>query len=143
MFDVFTKFPTFPKSVKTGIILLVVSWCWFYYSMYYLFLDQNLSGKLLAVGPMIVFAVLRIVNWARILCLASNAMVIVWSAIFAFAFIQSNQVKFGASVVTIILFGLALIIWPSKNLPYFTRRTTNHPMKREKTGKAPSVASYK
>jgi len=133
MFDVFTKFPTFPKSVKTGIILLVVSWCWFYYSMYYIFLDQNLSGKLLAVGPMIAFAVLRIVNWARILCLASNAMVIVWSAIFAFAFIQSNQIKFGASVVTIILFGLTSYYLAVKESSVFFK-TYNKPSDEDEEG---------
>jgi hypothetical protein len=133
MFDVFTKFPTFPKSVKTGIILLVVSWCWFYYSMYYFFLDQNLSGKLLAVGPMIVFAVLRIVNWARVLCLASNAMVIVWSAIFAYAFIQSNQVKFGASVVTIILFGLSSYYLAVKESSIFYK-TYNKPADEDEEG---------
>ena len=105
MFDVFTKFPTFPKSVKTGIVLLVASWCWFYVSMYYFFLNQEISGKLLAVGPMIVLAVLRIVNWARLLCLASNAMVIIWSAIFAVAFFQSNQIKLAAALMNIVLFG--------------------------------------
>jgi len=106
MFDIFTKFTTFPKSVKTGIILLVVSWCWFYYSMYYIFLGQDLSNKLLAVGPMICFAVFRIVNWARVLCLASNAMLIAYCLIFAYAFYSSNMTKFGAAVITVVLFGI-------------------------------------
>jgi hypothetical protein len=105
MFDVFTKFPTFPKSVKTGLVLLVASWSWFYISMYYFFLNQDISGKLLVVGPMICLAVLRIVNWARLLSLASNAMVIVWSAVFAVAFFQSNQIKLVASLMNIVLFG--------------------------------------
>jgi hypothetical protein len=106
MFDVFSKFPTFPKSVKTGIVLLVASWCWFYISMYYFFLNQELSVKLLVVGPMICLAVLRIVNWARFLCLASNAMVIAWSVVFALAFYKSNQIKLAASLMNIALFGL-------------------------------------
>jgi len=106
MFDIFTKFTTFPKSVKSGIILLVVSWAWFYYSMYYIFLGQDISYKLLAVGPMICFAVFRIVNWARVLCLASNAMLIAYCLVFAYAFFNSNMTKFGAASITVVLFGI-------------------------------------
>ncbi len=130
MFDIFTKFTTFPKSVQTGIILLVASWCWFYYSLYYVFLNQEISGKLLIVGPMICFAVFRIVNWARILCLASNAMVIVWCLIFALAFYNSNWTKFGAASISVVLFGLTSYYLAIKESSVFFK-TYNKPSNEE------------
>ena len=107
MLDFFSKYDVLPKSVKIGIILLLISWCWFYVSAFYLFLAKDIDTRLLLVGPMICLAVVNLVNWARILCLTSNAMVILLFAVLAYLFFSSNNmINFLAALVTIAFFAV-------------------------------------
>ena len=107
MFEFIYHYRDFPKSVKTGFSFLIAGWVWLYLALYAIFLQGDISFKILIIGPLMCLAILKGVNWARMLCLLCNAMVIVWSLVFMAAFFNSNSFKFLSALITVILFAAA------------------------------------
>ena len=136
MFDFFKKFDQLPQSVKAGVILLMVSWGWFFISMYFFFFNRSIPPELqraLLVGPMVCLAVFRLANWARILCLTSNAMVIIYFIYFIMIFIQSNLVIVIICLINITLFGITSYYLAIKTSSSFFK-TYNKPAETDEAG---------
>ncbi len=79
-------FNTFPASVKTGILFLLLSWISHFFFLYRIWLfgnrigqnivDNKLVLQMAAIALLVCFFVVRIRNWARILGIISNILAI-------------------------------------------------------------------
>ncbi|MBW1616373.1 MAG: hypothetical protein JRJ49_07560 [Deltaproteobacteria bacterium] len=72
----------FPKSAIYGIAFLIAGWAWFFFTLYILF--REIPGKILIVGIGIIFLVFKGYNWARILCILFNLLMVIYVLFFAF-----------------------------------------------------------
>ena len=114
MFEFIYNYRYFPKSVKTGFHFLIAAWAAFYLALY-MILQNAIPLKLLVIGPLMFLTILKVVNWARMLCLMCNAMVILYAAVFMVLF-KADPIKFTSLLIAVILFATAsyyLLVQPS------------------------------
>jgi hypothetical protein len=76
---------TYPKSVRLALYTLLAAWASFLWSVYQYYPAGFLSRFAIA-GALVIFFTLRLKNWARMLCLFSNAMVILYCSFFGLVF---------------------------------------------------------
>jgi hypothetical protein len=76
---------TYPKTVRIAFYSLVVGWAVFLWSVYHYFAPEYL-GRFAIAGVLVIFFMLRLKNWARMLCLCTNAMVILYFSFFGLLF---------------------------------------------------------
>ena len=67
MFRILEDFKTYPPSVQRGLVLLLVSWIWFFSAMHF-FVGIEISNRELAAGAGVLVLAGTMKNWARWLC---------------------------------------------------------------------------
>ena len=84
MLRIIDDFKTYPKSVQTGLVLLALSWIWFFFSMQF-FIGIELSNRELVAGAGVLVMAATMKNWARWLCIMCNVMACLYCAVLALA----------------------------------------------------------
>jgi hypothetical protein len=97
-----------PGSVRNGIIFLVAGWISLLAALYQ-FEIQEYFTRFLIAGVLVCFFMIRLKSWARMLCLLSNAMAVIYFGMFSAIFFYSGSqpLTAGISLLTALLFGLS------------------------------------
>lgn len=121
-------FNAIPTSVKSGLILLLLGWIWFLFSVYHYY-DKSFWERFLIGGVVIVFCVFQFKKWAHALALLCNAMTILYCGFFALVFHLSgeNPQIVIVSAINVLLFGFSSYFLLQKNAINFFR--SNAPSK--------------
>ena len=72
----------FPKITRYGIVFLFAGWIWFFLTLYIL-LDE-IPGRILIAGIGITILVFKGYDWARILCILFNSLIVIYVLFFVF-----------------------------------------------------------
>lgn len=108
------KFSYLPKNARYGILFLFLSWAG-HFLLYYLInmispnlIPREMLLQHLAIAVMICYFVLRLKNWARILCVFGNIVIIMFYIGYLFTTFASIG-RFGLLILSVCvccLFGL-------------------------------------
>jgi hypothetical protein len=113
-------FAQFPVSVKKGILFLITGWGWAVFVQVWHVRKFPLS---VLFGLFIIVVVIRIIDWGRILCVFSNAVISVTSLFIAARSAPEGVTLLGVgSFVTAILFGLSTYYLLQRESSDFYRR---------------------
>jgi hypothetical protein len=82
MFRIINDFRTYPQSVQKGLVLLLISWVWFFSAMQY-FVKIEISTRELAAGAGVLVLAGTMKNWARWLCIMCSIMACIYCAVVA------------------------------------------------------------
>ena len=97
-----------PTSVKSGLVLLLIAWIWFLFSVYQYY-DKSFWERFLIGGVIMMVCVLRFKRWAHALALLCNAMTILYCGFFTVVFHLSGvspQIV-TVSAINVLLFGFS------------------------------------
>jgi hypothetical protein len=67
---------TYPKTVQIALYSLLAAWSTFLWSVYQYYAPEFFNRFAIA-GVLLIFFMLRLKNWARIICLCANALTII------------------------------------------------------------------
>jgi len=101
------KFTLLPESVRKGIIFLFLSWAGHFFVFYLMFMGNPPREKILqqvAICVMIGYFVLRLKNWARVLCVYGNIVIMMYYLYWFSIFIAIG--KYGLFILSTIVCGL-------------------------------------
>lgn len=76
---------SYPKTVRLALYTLLAAWASFLWSVYQYY-PAGFLGRFAIAGALAIFFTLRLKNWARMLCLFANAMVILYCSFFGLVF---------------------------------------------------------
>ena len=108
MVQVIEVFKGYPASVRNAIMFLCFSWLWHYVSLYRYFFHGDLPFNQIVIGVSICYFVFRIKNWARVLCIVCNILIIVMYLSLTFSFMTAAKTHFAAiSGINVLLFSMA------------------------------------
>ncbi|MDJ0780643.1 MAG: hypothetical protein QNJ22_01665 [Desulfosarcinaceae bacterium] len=97
---------SYPKTVRFAIYSLLGAWATFLWSVHQYYAPEFLMRFAIA-GALVIFFLLRIKNWARMLCLCANALAIFNCSLYGLYFATKatpNIVAAFFSALTTILF---------------------------------------
>ena len=101
-------FKTYPGSVRNALIFLFSGWIWHYVSLYRYFFHGDLPANQIVIGVSLCYFVFRIKNWARILCIVCNILIIAMYLSVGFSFMAGGKIHFAVvSGINVVLFSLA------------------------------------
>lgn len=100
MFRIFDDFKTYPKSVQKGLVLLLISWIWFFSAMQF-FVKIEISNRELAAGAGVLVLAGTMKNWARWLCNMCSIIACLYCAVIVV--VTSGTTSLIFSVVLFIL----------------------------------------
>ena len=101
-------FQAYPASVRIALYTLMLAWVTFLWSVHQYYGPEFLSRFAIG-GILIVFFMLRLRNWARMLCLCANAMAIIYCSLFGYVFTLGdarNPVAVFFSALCVLLFAV-------------------------------------
>lgn len=110
---------TYPKTVRMALYFLLAGWASFLWSVYQYYAPEFLSRFAIA-GALAIFFTMRLKNWARMLCLCANAMVILYCSFFGLVFAIKAPPDMGAaffSALSVLLFLIStyfLLVKPTR-----------------------------
>ncbi|MBI9084322.1 MAG: hypothetical protein JEZ11_12040 [Desulfobacterales bacterium] len=108
MVHVIEEFKAFPNSVRNAIVFLVAGWLWHYVSLYRYFYSGNIPFKQIVIGVSVCFFVFRIRNWARVLCIVCNILIVVMYLTVTFSFLSAGKTHYATVAgFNVVLFSLA------------------------------------
>ena len=116
------NFNAIPTSVKSGLILLLLGWIWFLFSVYYYY-DKSFWERFLIGGVIVIICVLQFKKWTYVLALLCNAMTILYCGFFTLVFHLSGadpQIV-TVSAINVLLFGFSSYFLLQKNAVSFFR----------------------
>lgn len=110
MREFMAEFKAFPPSVKKGFLFLVGGWCCnylFFYSFFSIQPDEmpmNLLLQQAMLGFLCFYFLLKVKNWARVVCIVGNIVIVV-IYLFLLALLYAAKPYFGLlAAVTAALF---------------------------------------
>jgi hypothetical protein len=115
MFRIINDFKTYPQSVQRGLVLLLVSWVWFFSVMQF-FIKIDISARELAAGAGVLVVAGTMKNWARWLCIMCSIMACIYCAVVASVASGATSLIFSA-----ILFALSTYYLSIKSSSEFYR----------------------
>ncbi len=110
MFEKIKEFKDFPLSVKNALLLEFGSWGWCFLILYlYLYHPpEQIPYRQAIAGVAICISILTIKNWARMLCLLCNIMIIIqFLPVFLTNTMNDNIIPGIVIGMNLILFGLS------------------------------------
>ena len=121
MFDKIKEFKDFPESVKIGLLFLFISWGWCFLTLYlYMYHPPDeIPYRQVISGVAICISVLTIKNWARMLCILSNAMIIIQLSPLFFTYVMNDNIVQG------LVIGLDLILFSLTTYYMFVKTTAD------------------
>jgi hypothetical protein len=131
MFEKIKTFKTFPDAVKKAIYSMFAAWIWFACFYFWTYLDSGVQipYRPLIAGIAVCFCVLLIKNWARVLCMVCNVMIILQ---FFYLLIPSlDNLKIGVpTLLVIILFSISTYyLFIKETAEFFKANTPKIPEK--------------
>jgi hypothetical protein len=100
------SFQQYPQSVKRGIIFFVAGWLTTFLFLYRSFVvtgsDTSDLWRIVVMGVVACFFVVRIRNWARKLCLFLNVCIMAYYLLWSYSLYQKGYIE---GVVTLLLSG--------------------------------------
>jgi hypothetical protein len=111
MFRILNDFPRYPQSVQRGLVLLLISWLWFFGAMG-IIAGIDIPPRMLVGGLGVLLLAGSMKNWARWLCIMCSIMAILYCSAYAALDIQHiNQGKLSLLstilIVSALLFGFS------------------------------------
>ena len=104
-------YSTFPSSAKSGILFLWMGWIWHFSFLYLIFgggLDRNIWLQQSAIALLVCFFTLRVRNWARVLGIVANLLIISVYLLLAAHFYSLNRMNFFVfSAMNVVFFSLS------------------------------------
>jgi len=101
------KFSYLPKNAQYGIIFLFLSWAGHFFAFYLMFMGnppkENVLQQL-AITVMIGYFVVRLKNWARVLCVYGNIVIMMYYLYWFSIFISLG--KYGLFLLSAVVCGL-------------------------------------
>ena len=82
MFRIVEDFTTYPSSVKTGLVLLLIGWIWFYVVLAVI-AGIKIDNRMLIMGLSVLLLAGSMKSWARMLCMMGNGMALLFCLFFA------------------------------------------------------------
>lgn len=102
MLRIFDDFKTYPVSVQKGLVLLLLSWIWFYAALGVV-ADIRIPNRMLLTGVFVLLLAGSMKNWARLLCIMCNGMAFLFCLTYAFDVYRLAGGSFGTLPVTLLL----------------------------------------
>jgi hypothetical protein len=97
------EFKKYPKSTKKGFLFLYVGWALFFINLYMLL--QEVPNRILIIAAIICFFVIKGYNWARMLCLLCNVLIVIYASFFVVHLFRIGLAsQAGLLGVTVVLF---------------------------------------
>jgi hypothetical protein len=117
---------TFPSSAKNGILFLVLGWLWHFLLLYMLLgtglkIDTQDWLRLSVIAILVCFFTLRVRNWARILGIVANLLIISLYLLATAHFFNINKTNFSIfAAINVILFSLStFFLFKKETSDYF------------------------
>jgi hypothetical protein len=121
----------FPKKARYGIAFLVAGWIWFFLTVYVIL--GEIPGKIFAAGIGITFLVFKGYNWARILCILFNLLIVIYVLFFVFHLWGIGRGSEGLCLAAnIILFGYSSYYFLAKETSDYFKSINEQDKKAEK-----------
>ncbi len=106
--EAIADFKESPPSVKNGLTVLVLAWVWHFISLYRFFLNGQVPGNQIVIGLLVCFFVFLMKNWARVLCIVCNILIIFMYLFVGASFYDGGKIYLGvAALMNTALFSLA------------------------------------
>jgi len=127
------RFTELPKTVKMAIFTLFAGWLVHFTFIFGLFQDQLTENMILQHAGLAIiscFVLLKLKNWARILCLTGNAMVLLNYLFYLIAFATGPQspLAVGLVLLNISLFGAsAYFLLTGDSADFFKQQSVKPP----------------
>jgi len=97
-----------PPSVKNGLTVLMLAWVWHFISLYHFFLNGQIPGNQIVIGLLVCFLVFLMKNWARVLCIVCNILIVFMYLFVGASFYGGGKIYFGVvALMNVALFSLA------------------------------------
>ncbi len=97
-----------PSSVKNGLTVLLLAWVWHFISLYRFFLNGQIPGNQIVIGLLVCLFVFLIKNWARVLCIVCNILIVFMYLFVGASFYSGGKIYFGLiALMNVALFSLA------------------------------------
>jgi hypothetical protein len=102
------EFRESPASVKNGLTILIMAWVWHFITLYRFFLNGQIPGNQIVIGLFVCLFVFLLKNWARVLCIVCNILIIFMYIFVGASFYSSGKTYFGLiALMNVALFSLA------------------------------------
>lgn len=112
-------FKMYPPTAKIGIVLLNIAWISHLVSLYF-FLKGEIPMTQVILATVTCFLVLVGRNWARILCIGANTMIILWYIPIFLTFYSSGHTQSaGVAGMNICIFSIATFYMARKKTATF------------------------
>jgi len=106
--DAITEFKESPPSVKNGLTVLIMAWLWHFITLYRFFLNGQIPRNQIVIGLFICLFVFLLKNWARVLCIVCNILIIFMYLFVGASFYSGGKVYFGLiALLNVALFSIA------------------------------------
>ncbi len=106
-------YSTFPKSAKNGILFLLLGWVWHFLLLYMLMgsglnIESQDWLRLSVIALLVCFFTIRVRNWARVLCILANALIISLYVLATIHFYNIGKTNFAFfSVINVVLYSFS------------------------------------
>lgn len=108
MVQAIETFKNYPASVRNGILYLFSAWIWHYICLYLYFTPGRISLDQLALGLGTCFLVFQIKNWARIITLYGNIIIVAFYLLCALNYmIKGDSAIVMSAALNVVLFSFA------------------------------------
>ncbi len=96
-----------PQSVKSGLTVLGLAWVWHFITLYRFFLNGQIPGNQIVIGTLVCLFVFLMKNWARILCIVCNILIMLMYLFVGASFYAKGNIYFGLiALMNVALFSL-------------------------------------
>ncbi len=106
-------FSALPASAKKGILFLLVGWICHFFFIYKFFgtfgsgFEREMVLQQAIIAILVCFFTIRVRNWARVLCIVCNIVIITFYLFVGALFFESGLNFFIYAVINVILFSAA------------------------------------
>ena len=105
----------YPLSVKKGFFFFLLAWVCHFVFLFKLFegaVPPNILRQQIAIAAILIVLLLYLKNWARVICIVGNILLILAHLLFAMVFHEAGKGSFPAMAVVVIAFlGLSIYYW--------------------------------
>ncbi len=103
-----SDFKDSPPSVKNGLTVLLLAWMWHFITLYRFFLNGHVPGNQIVIGLLVCLFVFLIKNWARVLCIVCNILIVFMYLFVGASFYANGKIYYGLiALMNVALFSLA------------------------------------
>ena len=123
------RFIELPKTVKVALLTLLAAWLAHFYLVFRMFEDpfsENMFLQQAALAVISFFVLLKLKNWARILCITGNVIVLIFYLFLFFTLIggSASALLTGLALVSLALFTVStFFLLNAESADFFKRQS--------------------